>query len=87
MASERQRQATRRIEEILRKRGCELADQVASVMDIMELTRNIRENIANYELAAEFCEEGLKPDDEPNEYGLEIEDLIDACGLAQDNSE
>ena len=32
-----------------------------------------------------FVEEGLKPDNEPNEYGLEIEDLIDACGLARND--
>ncbi len=85
MASQRQRQATRHIEEILRKRGCELANQVASVTDVRELARDIREKIVNYELADEFCKEGLKPDDEPNEYGLEIEDLIDACGLARDD--
>jgi len=85
MASERQRQATRRIEEILRKRGCDLADQVAPVTDVMELTRDIREKIVNYELADEFCEGCPKPDNEPNEYGLEIEDLIDACGLARDD--
>ena len=85
MASERQRQATRRIEEILCKRGCDLAGQVSPVTDVMELTRDIREKIVNYELADEFCEEGLKPDNEPNRYGLEIEDLIDACGLARDD--
>ncbi len=45
MSSERQRQATRRIEEIWRKRGCDLAGQVAPVTDVMELTRDIREKI------------------------------------------
>lgn len=85
MVSERQLRATRRIEEILHKRGCELADQVASVIDVRELARGIREKIVNHELADEFCEEGLQPDDEPNKYGLEIEDLIDACGLARDD--
>jgi len=28
----------------------------------------------------EFCDNGLMPDSEPNEYGLELEDLIDEIG-------
>lgn len=31
-------------------------------------------------LSDEFCELGLKPDSEPNQYGLEIEHLIDEIG-------
>ncbi len=34
--------------------------------------RNIIQVLAN-----EFCEKGLKENDEPNELGLEIEELID----------
>jgi hypothetical protein len=36
-------------------------------------------------LGEEFSAKGLKPDSEPNAYGLEIEALTDACGLAWDN--
>jgi len=31
-------------------------------------------------VGTEFCERGLQPDDEPNEYGLELEALIDEIG-------
>jgi hypothetical protein len=73
-------EVTRRIEEILKKRNSKLVNYISGVTDIKTVDYNIRKDIAE-ELGNEFCEEGVRPDSEPNEYGLEIEDLIDACGL------
>jgi hypothetical protein len=39
------------------------------------LGNELRQAVGN-----EFCREGLKPDSEPNEYGLELESLIDEIG-------
>jgi hypothetical protein len=33
----------------------------------------------------EYSARGLKPDREPNAYGLEMEALTDGCGLAWDD--
>jgi len=33
-------------------------------------------------LASELCESGLKPDDEPNDRGYALEELIDLVGKA-----
>jgi hypothetical protein len=35
-------------------------------------------------LADEFCETGLKENDEPNERGIEIEDLIDVLNQSRE---
>jgi hypothetical protein len=43
--------------------------------------RHVREKIVD-ELGEEFSAKGLKPDSEPNAYGLELEALTDTCGLA-----
>jgi hypothetical protein len=83
MTSEKESKARRRIEEILRLRQSPLAKRVTDTESARHLPRNIREQIVE-ELSDEFCEKGLDPDSEPNAYGLEIEDLIDACGLAHD---
>jgi hypothetical protein len=44
----------------------------------------IREQIVD-ELGEEFASAGLQPDGEPNDYGMEIEELTDACALALDD--
>lgn len=83
MATQGQKEATRRIEQILRERGSWLADEVAKVQNVRQLPRSVREQIVDT-LGEEFSEKGLRPDGEPNAYGLEIEDLTNACGLAWD---
>ncbi len=47
------------------------------------LSRILREAIVD-ELGDEFSKNGLLPNGEPNEYGLELEKLTDTCGLAWD---
>jgi hypothetical protein len=77
------KEATRRIEQILRERGSSIAEDVAKVDDVRQIPRPIREKIVD-ELGDEFSGKGLGPDSEPNAYGIEIENLTDACGLAWD---
>lgn len=84
MAKQEQMKATQRIAAILRERGSPLADVVVDGIDVRELPRDVREQIVD-ELGEEFSAKGLKPDSEPNDYGLEIEALTDACGLAWDD--
>lgn len=75
--------ATRRIEWILRRRRSHLAKELEGISDIRSLSRETRELIVD-ELGDEFSARGLRPDGEPNEYGLVLEELTDACGLAWD---
>ena len=77
-------EATQRIAAILRQRASPLAEVIIGGMDVRELPRHVREKIVD-ELGEEFSAKGLKPDSEPNAYGLEIEALTDACGLAWDD--
>ena len=70
--------ATRRIAEILRQRDSLLAEQVERVIDIRSLPLQVREDVID-ELGNEFSEKGLCQDDEPNEYGFELEALTDLC--------
>ena len=77
-------EATQRIAAILRQRASPLAEVIIDGLDVRELPRHILEKIVD-ELGEEFSAEGLKPDSEPNAYGLEIEALTDACDLAWDN--
>jgi hypothetical protein len=84
MAMQKPMKATQRIAAILRERGSPLAEVVVDGLDVRELPRHVREKIVD-ELGEEFSAKGLKPDSEPNAYGLEIEALADACGLAWDD--
>lgn len=80
MIKRNREEVTRRIAQILRDRHSALADDVAKVQDVRELPHNIRKQIVS-ELGEEFSAKGLQSDGEPNAYGLEMEDLTDACGL------
>ena len=80
------RKVTRRIATILSQRGSPLAKVVEEVGDVRQLSRHVREQIVDA-LGEEFAAKGLKRDSEPNAYGLELEVLTDACGLAWDDSE
>jgi hypothetical protein len=84
MAKQSQMKATQRIAAILRERSSPLAKVVVDGIEVRELPRHVREKIVD-ELGEEFSAKGLKPDSEPNAYGLEIEALTDACGLAWDD--
>lgn len=84
MAMQKPMKATERIAAILRKRGSPLANVLVDGIEVRELPRHVREKIVD-ELGEEFSAKGLKPDSEPNAYGLEIEALTDACGLARDD--
>jgi hypothetical protein len=61
-----------------------LVEYVESVVDIQELSRNLRAKIVD-ELGDEFCKKGLKVDHEPNSYGLELEALIDVCEITKED--
>lgn len=75
--------ATKRIEQILNARGSQYSRYVASVQNVRQLPKPVREAIVEA-LADELGEKGLREDSEPTEYGLELENLIDACGLTND---
>lgn len=72
-----------KILKILSKRDPILAEKLMGVRGIMEIDHKIRDGIASV-LSDEFVEHGLKDDDEPNAYGLEIEGLIGACRLTEE---
>jgi hypothetical protein len=84
MNQQSQIEATKRIAAILRQRGSLLADAIMQGLDVRNLPRHIREKIVD-ELGEEFSAKGVKSDSEPNAYGVEIEALTDACGLAWDD--
>ena len=87
MKLKEQIEATQRILVILKQRSSILAQRVSEVSNIRDLPRNIRVAIVEEELADELMSKGLNDNDEHNKYGIEIEDLIDACGLAWDDEE
>ena len=78
----KRREQTQRIVTVLQRRAPALAAQVILVQDVSELPRSVRVEVVNV-LINELCEYGLQPDYEPNEHGLEVETLIDACELAR----
>jgi hypothetical protein len=81
--TQKRREQTTRIATLLQQLAPDLAGDAAGVTDVRELPRATREAIVDA-LLQEFTARGCGPDDEPNAYGLELEDLIDACGLAWD---
>jgi len=52
-----------------------------SISGELSLDAEQREPLRN-SLASELCESGLLPDDEPNERGYALEELIDLVGKA-----
>ena len=86
MVVQNRREATQRIAAILYQQGSPLAPVVSKIGDVRKLSRQIREKIVDA-LGEEFAAKGLEKDSEPNAYGLEIEALTDACGLAWDDHE
>src|SRR5215471_17489647 len=86
MGPQNLRTVTRHIAMILSQRGSSLAKVVEGMEDVRQLSRHVREQIVDA-LGEEFAAKGLKKDSEPNAYGLELEALTDACGLAWDDSE
>ena len=84
MSTRSQREATQRIAAILSQQGSPLANAVQGVEDIRTLPRPVREHIVDA-LGEEFAARGLESNGEPNAYGLELEALTDACGLAWDD--
>jgi hypothetical protein len=84
MSKQNPLETTQRIAAILRQRASPLAQVFIDGLDVRELPRHVREKIVD-ELGEEFSAKGLEPDSEPNAYGLELEALADACGLAWDD--
>ena len=80
MSTERIRRKTLRIGEIIANKNPSISKQIFSVGDVQKLPREVRKIIVE-ELGNELCSKGLNQNDEPNDYGLEIEDLIDTCDL------
>jgi hypothetical protein len=66
------------LSEVLWKRDPSLVGVVASLQDI-QLTADQREELRQM-VTDELMETGLRDDDEPNERGLLLEDLIDRLG-------
>ena len=85
MVPENRIEATGRIAAILRQRNSPLAELMRDHPDVRELPRHVREKIVD-ELGEEFSAKGLKGNGEPNAYGIEMEALTDACGLAWDET-
>jgi hypothetical protein len=65
---------TELLSEVVSKRCPHLASLLATLEDV-ELTDSQRDELWDA-VADEFAEAGLKEDDEPNERGLILEDLI-----------
>ena len=80
----RRREQMRRLHATLESLAPDLAVELARVEDVLALARPVREAIVDV-LVNEFTARGLRPDSEPNSYGLELESLIDVCGLAHDD--
>ena len=71
------------IANILEKRNSPDAGAVQNSIKMSKLPREVRERIVEV-LSDELVENGLHPDGEPIEYGLDLEHLIDFCGLSHD---
>lgn len=69
--------------DILSKRNLYLKNLLFEAKNIYELNKEIRESIID-ELCSELVEHGLIDDNEPNNYGLIIEDLIDFCDVTKE---
>jgi hypothetical protein len=54
--------------------------QLKDLNSIKQLSRKIRDTIIE-ELSNELAEKGFNNLDEPNNYGLELEDMIDLCNF------
>ncbi len=83
MTGKKNKEKLKRILEILKKRESFIIKEAEKFSDIKEVPKHIRESILD-ELGDEFCAYGLKNDDEPNTYGLEIEGLTDYCNILDD---
>lgn len=68
----------RLLREVLWKRQPSLLHRLDS-LGVIPLTTEQREELRQV-LADELCETGLQPDDEPNERGLRLDDLIGQLG-------
>lgn len=76
------RETASRIRDVLARRRSPLEVEVASVPDIRDLPRGLRERIAE-ELTREQRERGYDPGGGLDPYGREIQDLLDACDLGR----
>ena len=86
MSTRSRLEATQRIAAILGQQGSPLASVVHGVDDIRTLPRPVREHIVDA-LGEEFAMRGIEGNGELNAYGLELETLTDACGLAWDDQD
>lgn len=68
------------LREVMAKYRPEMASRF-SMSGELSLDAEQREPLRN-SLASELCESGLMPDDEPNERGYALEELIDLVGKA-----
>ena len=76
----KRREQTQRILAVVQSRAPALASELMLVQDVSELPLSVRRQIVDV-LTDELCEHGLAHDHEPNEHGLEVEELIDVCRL------
>lgn len=63
---------------LLSRRAPQLTALLVKV-DELALTNDDRDVLRDV-IIAELCDHGLKPNDEPNEYGLALEALLDDLG-------
>ncbi len=76
----KRREQTQRILAVVQSRAPALASELMLVQDVSELPLSVRRQNVDV-LTDELCEHGLAHDHEPNEHGLEVEELIDVCRL------
>jgi hypothetical protein len=72
-----------KVYEILLRRKPFLATLFSETTNILKISHSVRKKIA-LALNDEFLQFGRQKDDEPNKYGLELEDLIGECKLTEE---
>jgi hypothetical protein len=72
----------RRLMTVLQRLAPDLAADLADVADVGELPRTTREAVVDV-LGRERAVRGLDDDGEPNDYGRELDALIEALGLEE----
>ena len=65
-----------KIKLLISKRNPILYREISNITELDNISENLISEILS-EMQNEFSDAGLKSNDEPNEYGLQLEDIID----------
>ena len=71
-----------RLSVVLRRLAPDLAAYLWRVRRVQELSHDVRGAMADV-LGHEAAHRGLGPDDEPNQYGRDLDALVEALGLKE----